>query len=127
MFDKKNLILIALAVGLAVLGGVAITMGGGGDKSLPQDPADMTFTWTAPTSGTAPVRYDVEIRVGGPESDQIQTQSVTTNEVTFPVDWVTMYEVRVRGVDGQGRTGPWSVWSLAYDRDLDDPPENPGG
>jgi hypothetical protein len=127
MTDKKILALGAGLLVLAALAGAALTIGGGADKSVPSDPPDMTFTWDPPTTGTPVVRYEVEIRVGGSDSDQIDTQTVNTNEVTFAVDWVTPYEVRVRGVDGQGRTGPWSEWSLAYDTDLDDPPENPGG
>ena len=121
MTAKKISVLVGGALLVAVLAGVAISQSSGGEKVIPPQPRDFTFDWTAPTTGTPVVRYDVEIRIGGPESDQIETRSVTTNEVTFSVDWVTIYEVRVRGVDAQGRVGPWSPWSLAEDRDLDDP------
>ncbi len=115
MQNKKSKIAFG-AVLMAVLAGVVLVWGGSGDRA-----EDMIFSWDAPTAGTPVVRYEVQIRVGGSQSNEYQNQVVTTNSVTFEVDWLKPYEVRVRGVDANDRIGPWSDWSLAEDRELEEP------
>ena len=121
MTSKKRAGLIVLVLAVGVLGGVVLAQTESHDKDIPPQPEDMIFEWTAPTTGSAPVKYLVEIRVGGMNSEDIATREVTTNRVTFPVAWLTLYEVRVRGVDANNNIGPWSAWSVAEDRDHDDP------
>lgn len=116
-----------LTLVVAVLAGGALVCG---EEILEKDlgsPNDMIFEWTAPTTGSAVDQYEVEIRIGGMNSTNVETRMVTTNQVTFAVEWLTVYEVRVRGIDSAGRIGPWSIWSLAEDRGVDDPPDDPLG
>ncbi len=121
MTGQKKAGLYGLGLAAALLAGVALVQGGGSIKNLLDPPDDMTFEWTAPTTGSVVAKYEVQIRTGGLNSTDVETQFVTTNQVTFSVDWLTLYEVRVRGVDGAGHVGSWSVWSLAEDRDHDEP------
>jgi len=115
VIEKKNKIRL-LGVLVVVLAGVALVLGGLGPQ-----PDNLMFSWSDPTSGTEVVKYEVQIRVGGSASHEYRNEVVTTNSVTFDVEWLTPYEVRVRGVDANNRIGPWSDWSLAEDRDHEEP------
>ena len=110
-----------LIFAVAVLAGGALVYGDEILEKLLDTPADMVFEWTAPTTGSAVDKYEVQIRTGGMNSTDVETRMVSTNQVTFAVDWLTLYEVRVRGIDSAGRIGAWSIWSLAEDRDHDEP------
>ena len=121
MTGQKKAGLYGLALAAAVLAGVALVQGGGDIKNLLDPPPDMAFVWAPPTTGTAVEKYEVQIRSGGANSTDVETQFVTTNRVTFSVDWLTLYEVRVRGIDADGHVGVWSKWSLAEDRDHAEP------
>ena len=121
MTGQKKAGLFGLGLAVAVLAGVAMVQGGGDIKNLLDPPPDMTFQWAAPTTGTPAAKYEVQIRNGGANSTDVVTRTVTTNRVTFSVDWLTLYEVRVRAIDASGRAGIWSVWSLAEDRDHEEP------
>lgn len=92
-----------------------------GQEALAQTPSDqpqdMVFAWTAPSTGTPAVKYEVQVRRGGMRSSDITTTEVTITEITISVAWLTLYEVRVRGIDAQNNRGQWSAWSLAEDRD----------
>jgi hypothetical protein len=121
MTSRNRTIFLALALVAGVLAGAAFAQGDLADKDIPTDAEPMTFAWTPPTTGTSPVRYEVQIRKGGPSSTDIESRVEPTNQTTFAVDWLTLYEVRVRAVDASNRVGPWSIWSQAEDRDHEEP------
>ncbi len=121
MTGKNKTVMYGLIFAVAVLAGGALVYGEEILEKLLDSPDDMVFEWTAPTTGSAVDKYEVEIRTGGVNSTDVETRMVTTKQVTFAVDWLTLYEVRVRGIDSAGRVGPWSIWSLAEDRDHDEP------
>ncbi len=121
MTGQKKAGLYGLGLAAAVLAGVAMVQGGDDIKNLLDPPADMTFEWAAPTTGSTAVRYEVQIRNGGANSTDVKTQNVTSRSVTFSVDWLTLYEVRVRGIDSSGCAGVCSASSLAEDRDHEEP------
>lgn len=77
--------------------------------------ATIDYQWTPPVGGSPVVRYDVEIDTDG----QIVLTSTAGTENTFSViyDFGETVAIRVRGVDAQGRTGPWSEWSDPYSDD----------
>jgi hypothetical protein len=75
-----------------------------------------TFTWSAPTTGTAVVEYVVELSIDGGAWTQVAV--TTTNQHTFSdFVYLTTYEVRVAGVDASDRQGPFSVPSDPYTPD----------
>lgn len=119
MTGQKKLIMYGVLAAVVLLAGGALLQAllddSGFDAATP-----MTFRWE-PGSGTPAASYDVEIRKGGSGSTDITTEAVQIAEVTFNVDWLTPYEVRVRGVSATGVRGAWSEWSLVYDRDHDAP------
>ncbi|MFT5233997.1 MAG: hypothetical protein ACI9UK_000346 [Candidatus Krumholzibacteriia bacterium] len=121
MKSDKKVKFAVLGLLVVVLAGAAMVKAGYFDKVLPAQPDDMVFSWAAPTVGTTVVKYEVQIREGGSDGGDSRNMEVTTNSVTFDVDWLTLYEVRVRGVDASNRIGPWSEWSLAEDRDHEEP------
>lgn len=121
--SAKKIGILVFALAAVALVGAALTQS---EKagSAPTSPEDFIFKWTVPTGGTTPVSYDVEIRKGGADSGTIMTTTTPTNSISVPVSNFTIkYEVRVRGVDSEGRRGPWSEWSDEYDR----PVPNPNG
>lgn len=80
-----------------------------------------TYTWTAPTTGSAVHHYEVQVSAATPVLwvSQITMPTTTTATVTLPVGsaWI----VRVRGIDAQGRAGVWSDPSLEYTPDAGAP------
>ena len=86
-------------------------------NAQPGESESWLFIWDPPTPGSTPQHYVVQVRVDG---DAIQTQ-VTSNDtpaVTFEVFFGRDYEVRVAGVDAQGRQGPYSDWSARITAEL---------
>ena len=74
----------------------------------------VTASWQAPTSGSPVVLYELEIYEDGVLFLSVDTPS-TSHVIpagTF-ADGVP-YTARVRGVDAQARTGPWSLWSEEF-------------
>lgn len=69
-----------------------------------------TYTWTAPATGSPVHHYEVQSSAdnGTLWSDRGTTP---TNSVTLNLAVGQTHVVRVRAVDGQGRSGPWSVQS----------------
>ncbi len=121
MMGAKKVGFLTAAVVSVALVGVVLTQVVRNDKSQLTDPEDLIFTWDAPTVGTPVVFYEVEIRKHGAESDEITQATTETNRYVVAVsEWLVKHEVRVRGVDAEGRRGPWSDWSLEYDRGLPD-------
>lgn len=122
MTKRKQAVLAGVALAAVLLAGVALVLGTAGDKEAPAFGPDLIFAWTPATTGTTAVKYEVEIRKGGPESTDVTTRTVYTNQVVISeVAWLTLYEVRVRGVDSSNRAGPWSQWSNPADRDNAEP------
>ena len=110
MKNSNIWIWVAAALLATALAGVAFTVGGLGDKSDDLDARPMTFEWDPPAGGSPVVRYDVEIRESRPTTEPTVTARTTdTNRITFDVKWLYLYEVRVRGVDAQGRGGRSAV------------------
>jgi hypothetical protein len=118
MTTRKLTFLVGGALAAAVLAGVALSQGTSGDKDAPPFGPDLTYNWVKPTTGTPVVKYEVEIRKGGPGSMDIETATASSNQIVVTeVAWLTIYQVRTRGVDASNRVGPWSAWSEAIDRD----------
>jgi endonuclease YncB( thermonuclease family) len=80
-----------------------------------QTTVDVSYTWTAPTSGSAVDHYVVEHRVNGGAWVQIATTS--TNSYTLTATYGQTHEIRVAGVDAQDRQGVFSVASDPYTPD----------
>lgn len=81
---------------------------------------DIVFRWTAPTSGTPVVSYDVQVRTIG-TGDVIHRGILETEFTLTEVQYMKKYQIRVRGVDGDDRRGPWSQWSEEESRELPEP------
>lgn len=58
------------------------------------------WAWSKPTYGATPVAYECEAR-----------WVVADTSTTVVRVGKTEYQMRVRGVDAQGRAGEWSPWS----------------
>jgi len=118
MVGKKKVGLLVLAyVAVVLVGGVLTNVLDPG-KSTPT-PEDMVFRWAEPTVGAPVVYYEVEIRQGGSESDDVTSVTTSANKIVIPVtNFLVKYEIRTRGVDARGRRGLWSTWSDEYDRGL---------
>jgi len=82
----------------------------------------VTYTWTAPTTGTLATSYVVELKTG-PTGNWVPYGTVTSNTVTFTnlFEYGVEYQVRVAGVDDSSRQGPFSNPSDPYTPDLGAP------
>jgi len=106
---KKKSASGALLTMIVVLG----VLLGGLQPVAGQSPESETwhFTWTAPTDGSSPVHYVVEVRVDGGEV-VVKPTSGSAPEFDIEAFYGRDYEVRVAGVDSYGRQGPFSNWSI---------------
>jgi len=75
----------------------------------------VTYSWTAPTAGTAVDHYVVEQSIDGGTWTQIST--VSTNSYTLSATVDHSHQIRVAGVDASSRQGPFSAASDAYTPD----------
>ncbi len=80
-----------------------------------QTEMQVSYTWTAPTSGSVVDHYVVEHSVDGGNWTQIAT--VSTNSYTLTATVGNSHQIRVAGVDADDRQGPFSVASAAYSPD----------
>jgi hypothetical protein len=67
--------------------------------------------WEPPATGSPVVVYQLQVTAG---SDLLPVIETAEPGYTFDpgvLEWGTTYRARVRGVDAQGRAGPWSDWS----------------
>lgn len=80
---------------------------------------NVSYTWTAPTTGTAVHHYVVEAKVGTGNFTQVGTTA--TNSYTLTAAVGLAHQIRVAGVDAQDRQGPFSVASDAYTPDAGAP------
>jgi len=67
----------------------------------------VSYTWTAPTTGSAVHHYDVQISSNGTTWTD-RPDKPTTGAVTINATPGVNLQVRVRAVDAQNRTGIWS-------------------
>lgn len=68
------------------------------------DSTSITLQWTAPTTGTPVVYYELVCVTG-------QVDICLRNKRRINVPTGIPNRARVRGVDASGHAGPWSVWS----------------
>lgn len=80
---------------------------------------NVSYSWTAPTTGSAVDHYVVELSVNGGTFTQVATTS--TNSYTLAAASGVSHQIRVAGVDAQDRQGPYSVASDAYTPDAGAP------
>lgn len=88
-----------------------------------QTEVDVSYTWTAPTSGSPVHHYVVQHSVNGGSWTQIDTAS--SNSYTLSARMGESHRIRVAGVDAQDRQGPYSQASDAYTPDAG-APSQPG-
>jgi hypothetical protein len=80
---------------------------------------NVTYNWTAPTSGSTVVNYVVQKSESGGTWTQVGT-ATSTSYVLAATAGVPV-QIRVAGVDAQTRQGVWSVASDSYTPDAGAP------
>ncbi|MHB8079604.1 MAG: hypothetical protein ACYDIE_10160 [Candidatus Krumholzibacteriia bacterium] len=75
----------------------------------------VTYTWTAPTTGSAVDHYLVQHSING--GAWVQIASVTTLSYVLAATIGEAHQIRVAGVDALSRQGVWSLASDAYTPD----------
>lgn len=88
-----------------------------------QTTVEVTYIWTAPSTGSPVDHYIVEHSVNGGGFNQIATTAGTTYTLIATIG--DSHQIRVRGVDAQDREGPNSLPSEPYVPDIG-PPGQPG-
>jgi hypothetical protein len=80
----------------------------------------VTYNWSAPTTGSEVVLYNVELNENGGPWNFVGTVPDTTYTFT---DWqyLTVYSIRVQGRDALDRLSPFSTPSEDYLPDLGAP------
>jgi ABC-type sugar transport system substrate-binding protein len=107
--------LTALLLALAVVGSAA--------PAAAQTTVEVTYVWTAPSTGSPVDHYVVEHSVNGGGYSQVATTAGTTYTLIATVG--DSHQIRVRGVDAEDRHGPNSLPSEPYVPDIG-PPGQPG-
>ena len=107
-------------IGLAALITAAVLIA---TPVLAQTEIPVNYQWTAPTTGTPVDHYVVEHAVNGGSWTQIATAS--SNSFTLAAAVGEAHQIRVAGVDADGRQGVYSVASDPYEPDAG-PPGQPG-
>lgn len=77
---------------------------------------NVTYTWTAPTTGSPVVSYEVERSTDNGSTWTLYTTTTSPSAAVAAPALQTII-VRVRGADSLGRKGPWSVNSDPYMND----------
>ena len=116
MFSKKTMTGAILAT--VILAAVA-----GASPAAAQTEVEVEFGWTAPNTGSAVDHYVIEHSVNGGAWTQIATSATNTYTLTATVG--DSHQLRVAGVDAQGRQGVYSNPSAPYVPDVG-PPGQPG-
>jgi len=88
---------------------IAMVMLGTASMALAQLGENVTYIWTAPTTGTPVVNYVVQISIDGAPYEYVGDAASET--YTFYAEALLTYQIRVAGVDAQDRQGPYSVAS----------------
>jgi hypothetical protein len=73
----------------------------------------LTYTWTPPTTGSAVHHYVVQTSTTATSWTTLTAQP-TTPVITIPAAVGVNIQVRVAGVDAQGRQGLWSDPSVPF-------------
>lgn len=95
-----------------VIPGVAlILLLAAGGAALAQE--QVTYTWTAPTTGSPVDHYIVQHSVDGGAWVTV-ADNVTETTYVLSADYDHQHQIRVAGVDAQGRQGPFSEPSDPY-------------
>ena len=81
-------------------------------SSLAQTEMPVSYTWTAPSTGTPVEFYTIQHSVDGGNWTQIATS--TENTFTLSATVGQSHQIRVAGVDADNRQGPFSVASDPY-------------
>jgi hypothetical protein len=102
---------------LALVAIVALAAAG---SASAQTTMDVSYQWTAPTTGAAVDHYVVEHSVDGGAWTALGT--VTANQYTLAAEVGVSHRIRVAGVDALGRQGVYSDASDPYTPD----PGSPG-
>jgi hypothetical protein len=92
--------LLITTIALAAFSGVAMAQ------------EDVSFTWSAPTTGSTVAHYVVQHQVDGGVWVNIDT--TTLESYTLSAEYDVAHAIRVAGVDSEARQGPWSVASTPY-------------
>lgn len=74
----------------------------------------VTYTWTAPTTGSPVVRYTVELRTNAGAWVEVSTSTTLMTYTFSTFNYLSTYEVRVAGVDALSRKGAYSTSSDPY-------------
>jgi len=74
----------------------------------------VTYTWTAPTTGSPVVRYTVELKTNGGAWVEVSTSTTSPTYTFSTFNYLSTYEVRVAGVDALNRKGLYSLSSDQY-------------
>jgi len=82
-------------------------------------PAEMHFTWQAPSTGSPAVHYVAQVLVN--ERDTLELGPLTATEVTIAAEYGNKYRIRVAAVDADGIQGPMSLWSDPHSPELGPP------
>lgn len=86
---------------------------------------NVTYTWTAPTTGTPVHHYVVQTSSNGTTWTTLTGVEPTARTVTVAAPVGVPIQVRVAGVDAQNRQGSWSIGSDPFVPDAG-PPGVPG-
>jgi hypothetical protein len=103
---------LVLATSIALLGGVL-----GVALVQAAEGVDIRCRWQAPDSGSPVQVYELQIKdVDGGLDTTITVPSQPGSEQVqvFEGEFLRRYIARVRGIDAQGRSGPWSNFSQVY-------------
>lgn len=79
-------------------------------------PINVTYSWTAPTTGSACVAYEVERSLDNGVTWTAYTTTTSTTAVVVAPDLQPIV-IRVRGVDSLGRKGVYSASSDPFTND----------
>lgn len=103
---------IVLCVFIAMLVGVlstAVVQAG--------DPPSIRCRWQAPDTGSPVHHYElqiVDVDGGLDTTVTVASRPGQQQEYVFEGAFLRRYISRVRGIDGQGRSGPWSNYSQIH-------------
>lgn len=107
MKNTQKLILIATVLLVVAAGAV-------------QAQESVSYTWTAPTTGSAVDHYVVQHSTDGGAWVTVD-DAVTTLSYTLSAAYDVEHRIRVAGVDALDRQGPWSAASDPYSPTLGAP------
>jgi len=74
---------------------------------------EVTYSWTAPSTGSAVDHYVLQHSVNGAPFVTIDA-NVSNNTYILTASYEDEHSIRVAGVDSAGRQGPWSLPADPY-------------